>query len=65
MTKRGEAMARVEEGLPATPLPMANPNDYRAEPVYDPTQPQATGQRTRRSTGNGLIDLLGSILRGN
>jgi len=60
-----EVMARVEEGLPATPLPMASPGDYRAEPVYDETGQPVSGRRTRRSTGNGLIDLLGAILRGN
>lgn len=59
-----EVMVRVSEGLPAAPLPMANPGDYPVEPVYDPQAQPAQGNRPR-SGGNGLIDLLGAILRGN
>ncbi|MCV2864128.1 transglycosylase domain-containing protein [Albidovulum sediminicola] len=65
-----EVMVRVEDGLPARPLPMANPVDYPAEPVYETYAPgaPATGRgqgRPRPSNPEGfLVDLLGAILRG-
>ncbi|MCV2867871.1 PBP1A family penicillin-binding protein [Defluviimonas sp. WL0002] len=63
-----EVMVRVEEGVPATPLPMANPADYVNEPVYDPYYQPVPGQGQVRQRPQGpegfLVDLLGAILRG-
>ena len=66
-----EVMARVEDGVPPTPLPMANPGDYVMQPDYgvypntrplpQPTQP---GRQRPSGTEGFLVDLLGAILRG-
>ena len=66
-----EVMARVEDGVPPTPLPMANPGDYVMQPdygVYPDTrplpQPTQPGRQRPSGTEGFLVDLLGAILRG-
>ena len=66
-----EVMLRVQEGVPATPLPMAQPGEYQQAPVYqgetfstaqEPApQPQPEPQGT--VADQILIDVLGRILR--
>ncbi len=62
-----ETMLRVHEGLPARPLPMAEPQPIAREiqPTTPQPAPQPTPQRERRrQNGQGLGGAIDNVLRG-